>query len=295
MTIEAKGENYFENINLPVAVKHIEPGKALTHPHDLTFQKHFHNFNELVIITHGSGLKYMNGFDFEVKAGDIFLLKGKEEHYFKSQSGLALVNIMYLTNKLFLPEIYLRELPGYRAFFELEPWVRNNKEFKNHLQLSALVLRVLLKDVREIESLIQNKSSGYELEVFTLLIKIMTLISREYSVTQNSGSKSLLRISDVLAIIETEYDKKWVLKDFSKIAHMSPNNLMNIFHKAGLESPVAYLNSIRLQKAASLLKESDFSVTEIALKVGFNDSSYFSRAFSAQFGVSPKNFRNSKT
>ena len=51
-----------------------------------------------------------------------------------------------------------------------------------------------------------------------------------------------------------------------------------------------YIKKYRLNKAAELLAQKTWPVTEIATMVGFNSVSYFSRCFHAQFGVSPKDY-----
>jgi DNA-binding response OmpR family regulator len=51
-----------------------------------------------------------------------------------------------------------------------------------------------------------------------------------------------------------------------------------------------FIKSIRLKKAALLLKQSDLNVSEIAYKVGFNDRKYFSREFKKQFGKTPSEY-----
>ena len=52
-----------------------------------------------------------------------------------------------------------------------------------------------------------------------------------------------------------------------------------------------YILSVRLQKAKYLLNESDMSISEIAYKVGFSSSAYFSTVFKSKFNVTPSEFR----
>lgn len=52
-------------------------------------------------------------------------------------------------------------------------------------------------------------------------------------------------------------------------------------------SPNEFIRTVRLKKAAQLLKLKTFNVSEVADKVGFNDPLYFSRCFKKQFGYSP--------
>ena len=53
------------------------------------------------------------------------------------------------------------------------------------------------------------------------------------------------------------------------------------------KSTAVFIRSIRLQYAKELLSSHDKSVSEIAYEVGFNDPSWFSRAFKDEFGFSP--------
>lgn len=56
-------------------------------------------------------------------------------------------------------------------------------------------------------------------------------------------------------------------------------------------SPVEFVRSIRLEKAAHSLKTTNLTVQEIMYSVGFNNKSYFYREFGKKYGMSPKEFR----
>jgi AraC-like DNA-binding protein len=53
------------------------------------------------------------------------------------------------------------------------------------------------------------------------------------------------------------------------------------------KSTALFIRSIRLQKGKELVQTTDKTVSEVAYDVGFNDPSYFSRAFKEEFGQSP--------
>jgi AraC-like DNA-binding protein len=58
-----------------------------------------------------------------------------------------------------------------------------------------------------------------------------------------------------------------------------------------IEQPAGQLmRSLRLQRAADLLKQKAGTVSEICYQLDFNDPAYFSRAFKKQFGCSPSEF-----
>ena len=65
-----------------------------------------------------------------------------------------------------------------------------------------------------------------------------------------------------------------------------------VFRLTG-KTPIEFIRSIRLKRAAQLLEKSQFTVAEIAYEVGFNNPKYFSRYFKAEFGVLPSAYQRS--
>jgi len=56
------------------------------------------------------------------------------------------------------------------------------------------------------------------------------------------------------------------------------------------QSPVAFIRSIRLHRAAEMLKQGEMSITDIALYTGFGSTSYFSKCFQKEFGCKPSEY-----
>lgn len=59
-------------------------------------------------------------------------------------------------------------------------------------------------------------------------------------------------------------------------------------------SPAEMVRNIRLESAARLLRETKLTISEIAIQVGFSSNSYFGSCFKALYGISPKEFQNTK-
>ena len=66
---------------------------------------------------------------------------------------------------------------------------------------------------------------------------------------------------------------------------------MNVFRDQTGMSFIQYLNDYRLEVAAEQLSNGNESVTEIAVKNGFDNISYFIRAFKAKFGCTPLEYK----
>jgi AraC-like DNA-binding protein len=75
---------------------------------------------------------------------------------------------------------------------------------------------------------------------------------------------------------------------------MSDRNFYRFFSRVKNESPLAYLQRLRIHKGAKILQAKDVSVTEAAFACGFNDSSYFARQFRRVLGVSPRQFMDGR-
>ena len=77
------------------------------------------------------------------------------------------------------------------------------------------------------------------------------------------------------------------------LSHLSGIGSKQIYRKTkqltGM-SPVEYIRSLRMKKAAILLSENKFTISEVMYKVGFSSPSYFAKCFQAEFGKSPKEY-----
>ncbi|MDX1474477.1 MAG: helix-turn-helix domain-containing protein [Reinekea sp.] len=81
------------------------------------------------------------------------------------------------------------------------------------------------------------------------------------------------------------------LGDLANVAGHSERQLRRRFVNATGESPMQYLQRIRIEEAQSLLRESNLSVTDIALAVGFSNPAYFARTFRKVTSMSAGEYR----
>jgi AraC-like DNA-binding protein/mannose-6-phosphate isomerase-like protein (cupin superfamily) len=291
--IIADGEHYFDRDGFPLAVWRVctDADHSASHPHDLTEVAHRHDFCELVIVTGGDSMHWLEGRVFPVAAGDVFLLQGNQHHYFYDRRNLELINIMYDSDRIDLPEGELRKMPGYCAIFMLEPSYRHRHRFASHLHLGRDRLAHVEELAEDMEREFRARRPGFGPALRAKHIELIVYLSREYNASETIESKSLLRIGDVIGTLEKDYSQDLTLADLQDIAHMSRSNLMRVFRKATGQTPIDYLIRLRIQRAMEMLRQSDSSVTEIAFEVGFKDSNYFSRQFRRIEGCSPSEYR----
>ncbi len=97
--------------------------------------------------------------------------------------------------------------------------------------------------------------------------------------------------AQVLLYIQKNYSESINLETLAETFSYSAAHLSVMFKHCTSYSPIDYLIRIRLDKAASLLAETDASIRDIATSVGYQDVYYFSRLFKKKKGVSPIEFR----
>jgi AraC-like DNA-binding protein len=89
-------------------------------------------------------------------------------------------------------------------------------------------------------------------------------------------------------------DPDFSVEDLSRALHMSRVALYKKLLALTGKSPLDFIKSIRLKRAARLLEKSQCTVSEIAYEVGFNNPKYFARTFRKEFGVLPSEYATRK-
>ena len=292
----ADGIHYFGLSGFPLAVRRVRtnPNHIPSHPHDLTEVEHSHDFCELAIVTHGQAMHMLEGAPFPVTAGDVFLLQGRQRHYFYERTNLDLINIMYDPEKIALPENELRRMPGYCAMFLLEPTFRRQHRFASRLHLKRVPLARVERLAEDMERECAADIPGREVALRAKLLELLVYLSREYTRADATEAQALLRVGSVIGALENDFSRDWLLEDLLSICHMSRSNLMRVFRKATGQTPIEYLLRLRIQRAMDMLRNTELGITEIALEVGFNDSNYFTRQFKRILGESPRSFRRGR-
>jgi len=100
-------------------------------------------------------------------------------------------------------------------------------------------------------------------------------------------------IQKSVTIIEKRYiDAFFGVKVLARSIGIHRSLLCRLFKQKMGITPVKYLISLRIQKALSLLKETDLRISEIAYRVGYNDPNYFTKEIRRTTGISPREFRS---
>lgn len=91
--------------------------------------------------------------------------------------------------------------------------------------------------------------------------------------------------------LHTRYIRSITMDDLAQFCKYSKSHLQHLFRKQYGTTITAYLEALRMEKARTLLQNSELSIQQIAHRVGYRDPNYFTAVFSKSHGTSPTAFR----
>ena len=112
------------------------------------------------------------------------------------------------------------------------------------------------------------------------------------SVFDLSKSKHAGTMIEALKYINAHYEESLTLEKVAGKVHLNPAYLSSLFKKEIGVGFTEYLNKIRVEESKKLLKNRQITILEVALSVGFENHSYFSKVFKTHVGKTPTQYRN---
>lgn len=143
---------------------------------------------------------------------------------------------------------------------------------------------------------LQNQQSGGALYLDALAQSLTVQLLREHSSTQPKlpkyeGGLPPYQLRRVLAYVDAHLTQDIKLADLAQLLAMSPFHFGRMFKQSVGISPHQYVIQQRIERAKTLLKQSDRAIIDIALECGFSSHSHLSKQFRQLTGTTPKKFR----
>ena len=176
-------------------------------------------------------------------------------------------------------DLALSDSEGIEISFGDSPSVLFHDEF--------LMYDGLLKELADKEG---DKDPFNWLERTSLCLKLLCEMARDTKTVKPDEKEN--RIKDAILYLENNFSKDFSVDDLAKIAYLSPTSFRRLFFECKGMSPVDYRNTLRIRRAAEILKSGKFTISEAAEKVGINDVKYFSKLFRRYLGTTPRFFKS---
>jgi AraC-like DNA-binding protein len=286
-------ENYHENI---LHGEMIFPYNTYLCSIPLDFPEvplHWHDELELVYIKKGCGTITVDFREYPVKAPALLIILPRQLHSIGQQNDSS----MEYENIIFHPSLLISRQTDATATEFFLPLFSGQITVPTLFSPSNPDYTDIIAPIDCCDEISRTKPQGYELFIKSQLFQFFYVLSNRCrtQTTPTVERKTLEKMKLVLKYIENNYMKKITIADIAATVNFSESHFMRYFKDTMGISFIVYLKDYRLTMAARLLSASDSSILDIAAESGFDNLSYFNRAFKQKYDMTPRQFRKIQT
>ena len=262
--------------------------------HDMSFPWHWHSAFEIDYIAEGESEFRTSDSVIYLQKGDVVFINSGVMHAYRGKEEDACEIYAHLFDMHFLSGEYNSILEQKYMF----PIVKS-------MGLQALLIRPnsyrriqMVEAILKITELTKQEPFGYEFEIRAELSRFWCLLLQETeelrdgNVTHNSADAE--RIKVMMQFIQEHFMERITLDHIAAAADISGRECTRCFQRCIDNSPINYLNTYRVGRAAQMLTETKDSILTISENCGFSTGSYFGKVFHEMMGCTPMEYRKGK-
>ncbi|MBQ4110437.1 MAG: helix-turn-helix transcriptional regulator [Clostridia bacterium] len=236
---------------------------------------HAHDFFEIELVLSGEGTQILNGKEYEMKKGTLYLVTPLDYHQITvTKAPIDLYSIKLYEN--FLPYNLLNIILNSQS----------NIFFDDNITLydKALNLCNLLYEE-------YTRSSPEPKYIANIVECIFILLARNFTTLTDIKSSGYNPIQSAVIYMKLHFQEDPPVQKAAEICYLSTNYFSSMFRKYMGKTYSEYLTELKLDYAKKLLLTTDLSITDICFSSGFSSVSNFLKAFKQKINISPNKFR----
>ena len=255
---------------------------------------HNHDFYEINVVLSGEGMHYIGERRVEASEGDVFIIPPKVNHGYEGGAGFDVYHLTLSPGYMEKNSAELSQMPSFSTLFHIEPALREHVSSHMHLHLDEEEigrltpyldsLRQRMKSRRTEDVIISN------CEALIIITMLCAAYDKRLATMDKTDSEDELFLQSIAHVYEC-YNRKLSIEELARMASMSRTSYIERFKRTTGMPPGEFITGQRISAAKSMLRDTGLSLSEIAHRVGFYDSSHLIRAFERLTGESPSDFR----
>lgn len=275
---------HYEHPGVPL---YIRRGQLSAYP-NLRALCHWHDDIELIRVTEGHMQYQIGEKKILLEKGDTLLINARQMHYGFSlnQQDCNFICVLFHPNLLSENRLLHRQF--------VIPFLEKQDLPFLHFSADTPDGEIFAGYIDQLLALKDENAPAYELAAIGVLhmmwqklFPFCTHASSRRSVDYNDISLQ----KDMVSFIYQHYAERLSLADIADAGHVCQNKCCSIFRRYLQQSPIDFLNAYRLEVSCNLLRNTNTSVTDIALMCGFNHLSYYSKLFQRKYNCTPSAWR----
>jgi AraC-like DNA-binding protein len=144
--------------------------------------------------------------------------------------------------------------------------------------------------IAELQSTHELRAAHTATLLRAILVELKRIIAGEV-VDTGRYTHSEQKVQALIASLPANCDQPWTLAAMADHCGIQRTQLNKIFQKLTGSTPMEYLFRIRIERAKTLLRETDIKIIDIAFECGYGTSQYFSNTFKRATGATPSDYR----
>ena len=282
-------EKIHGTVDFPYIVYH---GKIPDFIH--SYPLHWHEEAEIIYVTKGCVNITVWSNTYQVQEGDIIILMPQTIHSIEQIDShhAEYFNIVFHFSILEKPE----ENSLYDKY--LKPFLTHEKSVncyeRKGNELNTRLTPLLL-------SLIEHRRDSYTTCEYLVKSNLFMIMHNLNQTCINTDKNEVLlqakyaKLKTALYHVQNSYAQNITINQVADLCGFSESHFMKLFKELTGMSFTAYLVNYRLELSAKQLLETDQKIIDIAANCGFNNHSYFTRAFQKKYGLTPAKYREYAT
>ncbi len=250
---------------------------------------HNHDGYEIVFFLRGDVNIMIEPDIFKMKRGDMFFISPLVFHGLDLEdiSGYEriVVNIQYE---------YLKELGDAETDFS-SLFRSDESSNMNHMRIPEEAIPAFISVAERLNESLESTDFGHFVLSKALLIEFLLMTCKYSSNVPSQKRNSLVPVvvSRIFDYIDSHIEENITINAMSLELHYSSDHLSRVFSEATGDSLKRYINAKKIVLAQKLLLQ-NYSPYDVCFMAGYNNYSSFSRRFSQQIGMSPKQYQLSE-
>jgi AraC-like DNA-binding protein len=293
---QLKSRQYWKEQSFPFWIHHF------FHDHEHVPAVHGHDFVELVYVVRGEAQHIFEGNQYEIVAGDVFIINPGEVHTYNIKPGkdIEIINCLFSSDLIQGKGLLELGISQSMDYFYVHPFLDKRERFHSALNLrgqgAARAHSLLESMINELD----NRQSGYETIIRLQMVELLILLSRYHQQQEEHSFKESMRSNErqllarrICGYLERNFDRKLSIPELCQLFNISSRQLNRFFKEVIGMSVFDMIHHIRIERAKQLLAETDEKIISIAGIIGYDDSAFFSKLFHRHVGCSPSKYRES--
>ncbi|MDO5142263.1 MAG: AraC family transcriptional regulator [Eubacteriales bacterium] len=256
----------------------------------------YHWHPELEVITVDSGRVSLTIADqvYEGEHGDVFFAAGEEMHEIRATG-----RDDQFRSFVFAADFLQFARDDQTEFELLAPLAEGRLRFPTCLRVGEAGQREVRALLAQIVRAWQGQAPGCQLAVKAALLGIVAVCAKngrlEGHRVRPGADYRARQLKAIVGYLGEHFTEPLPLPSVAAQFGLSPQYFSSYFRENFGRTFTQHVNSLRIEQAARLLRETDLPVMEVGFNVGFDNFSYFIKRFRAVYGVSPSHYRKNST